>query len=45
MCYEALNQTLLTQKYWGLPPDSFYGQEAYGIQQEEACLKIIEFFH
>ena len=44
--YEALLiQTLLTQKYWGLPPNTFYGLEAYGIHQEVACLKISEFFH
>ena len=30
--YEALNQTLLTQKYQGLPPNTFYGMEAYGTQ-------------
>ena len=27
--YEALNQTLLTQKYRGSPPNTFYGLEAY----------------
>ena len=26
--YEALNQTLLTQKYRGSPPSAFYGLEA-----------------
>ena len=30
--YEALNQTLLTQKYWGSPPDTSCGLEAYGTQ-------------
>ena len=27
--YEALNQTLLTQKYRGSSPNAFCGQEAY----------------
>ena len=27
--YETLNQTLLTQKYLGSPPNAFYGLEAY----------------
>ena len=30
--YDALNQTFLTQKYRGLPPNTFYGLEAYGTQ-------------
>ena len=30
--YEALNQSLLTQKFQGLPPNTFYGLEAYGTK-------------
>ena len=30
--YEALNQTLLTQKYQGSPLNTFYGLEVYGAQ-------------
>ena len=30
--YEALNQTLVTQKYQGSSPNTFYGLEAYGTQ-------------
>ena len=43
--YEALNQTLLTQKYQGLPPNTFYGLESYGTQYEIAHLKVSELFH
>ena len=32
MYYEALNQTLLTQKYRRLLPNTFHGLEAYGTQ-------------
>ena len=32
MYYEALNQTLLTQKYWWWPPNAFYGLKAYTTQ-------------
>ena len=28
--YEALNRTLLKQKFWGSSPNTFYGLEAYG---------------
>ena len=28
--YEALNKTLLIQRYRGSPPNTFYGVEAYG---------------
>ena len=27
--YETLNQTLVTQKYQGSPPNTFYGLKAY----------------
>ena len=30
--YEALNQTLATQKYQWSPPNIFYGLEAHGTQ-------------
>ena len=42
--YEALNQTLLTQKYRGSPPYTFYGLEVYGTQLEVARLKKANFF-
>ena len=32
MYYEALNQTLLTQKYRLSPPNPFYGLKAYTTQ-------------
>ena len=34
MYYEALNQTLLTQKYKGSPPNTYYGLGADGTQTE-----------
>ena len=43
--YEKLNQTLLTQKYCGSSPNTFYGLEAYGTQQEVARLKTNDFFY
>ena len=43
--YEILNQTLLTQKYQGSPPNTFYGLEAYDTHSAVACLKISKFFH
>ena len=38
--YEALNQTLLTQKYRESSPNAFYVLEAYVTQYEAAYLKI-----
>ena len=34
MYYEALNQTLLTQKYKGSPPNTYYGLQADDTQTE-----------
>ena len=42
--YEALN-TLLLQRYREWFPNTFYGLEAYGTQQEVLRLKIRELFH
>ena len=32
---EALNQTLLTQKFRGSPPNTFYGLEAYATHAQK----------
>ena len=43
--YEALNQTLLVQKYRGSFSNPFYSLETYGTHYVVACPEISEMFH